>query len=245
MNLEEFPDIVKYDIEDQSLTILKHITDDLMVIGGWAVRALSGSRHARYTLDIDGVTEERKIPKIAKILKEIGLKPEVSDWGIMFYKKYTPKVEITKPELLKRVSKVKLKIELSGPRIKELQTHHYFDFNLNNFITKNISYRNKNSTIDIKVPSLETMAAVKLGLPVDYKNNFDSAILLLSSNVGEVIKIIKNNDDWAKLVLRRLPKSKGRINDSNRLENMLLKNAGINVKDHLKNLKYIETMLKD
>ena len=35
MNLEEYPEPIKKDIEDQSLFILEHIADDIIVIGGW------------------------------------------------------------------------------------------------------------------------------------------------------------------------------------------------------------------
>jgi len=61
MNFEDFPDPVKKDIEDSSLSVLEHINDDIIVIGGWAVRALIGDKHGRYTLDIDGVAEINKI----------------------------------------------------------------------------------------------------------------------------------------------------------------------------------------
>jgi hypothetical protein len=53
MNLEELPEPIKKDIEDQSLSILEHIKDDIIVIGGWAVRALTGDKNGRYTLDIE------------------------------------------------------------------------------------------------------------------------------------------------------------------------------------------------
>ncbi len=51
MNLQEYPEPIKQDIEDQSLSILKHINDDVIVIGGWAVRALVGEKHGRYILE--------------------------------------------------------------------------------------------------------------------------------------------------------------------------------------------------
>jgi hypothetical protein len=88
------------------------------------------------------------------------------------------------------------------------------------------------------------MAAVKLGLPVDYKNNFDSAITLQICEIEKVIEIIKKNDDWDEMVLRRMPKLKGRIKDHNRLENMLSINAGIDIRDYVRRLEYIETKLK-
>ncbi|EMR74807.1 hypothetical protein MBGDF03_00003 [Thermoplasmatales archaeon SCGC AB-540-F20] len=33
MNLEDFPDPVKKDIEDSSLSVLEHINDEIIVIG--------------------------------------------------------------------------------------------------------------------------------------------------------------------------------------------------------------------
>jgi len=40
MNINKLPGQVRDDIEMQSLLILKHIAEDIVVIGGWAVRAL-------------------------------------------------------------------------------------------------------------------------------------------------------------------------------------------------------------
>jgi len=244
MNLEEFPEGVKKDIEDQSLSILEVIKDDIIIIGGWAVRALAGASHARYTLDIDGIADEKDLPAITKKLYNIGLESRVSDWGTQFFKKYEPKLKIMDQQVLDRVSEVELRIELSKPKIKEFQTRHYFEFNLKDRITKDIPFHNKKCSINIKVPPVESMAAVKLGLPVDYKNNYDSAVLLQICDIKKVITTIKNNDDWYEVVLRRIPKLKGRITNPDRLENMLLINTRINIKDHIKKLEYIENKLK-
>ena len=65
MNLEDFPEPIKKDIEDQSLELLEHINDNIIVIGGWAVRALTSNKHGRYTLDIDGVTNPKNNRSIA------------------------------------------------------------------------------------------------------------------------------------------------------------------------------------
>jgi hypothetical protein len=40
MNLEDLDREVKEDIEDQSLEILALVKDEIIVIGGWAVRAI-------------------------------------------------------------------------------------------------------------------------------------------------------------------------------------------------------------
>jgi hypothetical protein len=97
--------------------------------------------------------------------------------------------------------------------------------------------------VEIRVPPREHMAAVKLGLPADYKNNFDCAILLQMSDIDEVIRVIKENDDWKEMVLRRMPKFSGRINQAGSLENILAIDAGINVKEHVKKLRHIEEQL--
>jgi hypothetical protein len=244
MNLEEFPEEVKEDIEDQSLAILKIIKDDIIVIGGWAVRALTGERHSRYTLDIDGIIDEKKISQIKKKLETVGLKSRDSEWGILFYRKYEPKLKITDKEIRKSVNEVELRIEISGPRIKEFRTRHYFEFSLSDYVTREVSFRKLDSKIDIKVPPISSLAAVKLGLPVDYKNNYDSAVLLQICDVDEVIAAIEGNDDWNEMVLRRLPKLIGRVKDPGRLENMLLINTGINIRDYIQKLEYIKSKLR-
>ncbi len=244
MNLEEFPEVVKKDIEDQSLALLKIIKDDIIVIGGWAVRALAGERHARYTLDIDGVTTENNIVKLKEKLITADLKLRDSGWGIQFYQKYKPKIKITNQEVRERISDIELRIELSKPKIREFQTHHYFEFRLTDYVTKSIPFHNKDSTVTIRVPPAECMVAVKLGLPVDYKNNYDSVVLLQICDIDKVITIIKNNNDWYEIVLRRIPKLKGRIKDPGRLENMLLINTGINIINHIKKLEYIKAELR-
>ncbi|MBU2565334.1 MAG: hypothetical protein KJ655_03660 [Candidatus Thermoplasmatota archaeon] len=243
MNLEGLPVVVKNDIEDQSLSLLGIIKNDVIVIGGWAVRALTGRKHARYTLDIDGVTAKEKLPVIKQRLGSAGLAAKDSDWGTQFYKKYIPHVDIP-DEVRKTVENIELRIEISEPRIKEFQTHHYFEFSLNDYVSREIAYHNKLGVLIVHVPLPDQMAAVKLGLPVDYKNNFDSAVLLQVSDIEKVIQAIKENDDWYEMVLRRLPKLRGRIKDTGRLENMLALNAGINVREYVRKLDYIEEQLK-
>ena len=49
---------------------------------------------------------------------------------------------------------------------------------------------------------------MKLGLPADYRNNHDVAMLLRLCDADEVLRVIRANDDWAGLVLRRMPKLK-------------------------------------
>ena len=111
-------------------------------------------------------------------------------------------------------------------------------------MSREIAYHNKLGVLVVHVPPPERMTAVKLGLPVDYKNNFDSAVLLQICDTEKVILAIKENDDWYEMVLRRLPKLRGRIKDTKRLENMLALNADINVREYVRKLDYIEKKLR-
>jgi hypothetical protein len=194
MNLQEFPQLVKNDIEDQSLSILEHINEDVIVIGGWAVRALVGEKHGRYTLDIDGIAAEANLKVIEDKLSALGMKSQKSQWGLQFNLRYQPGVDVP-DDLRKDLDQVQLRIELSGPRIQEAHTLHYFEFSLTKFEKKQLRYHLRDGTITVKVPPVSHMAAVKLGLPVDYKNNLDAQVLLEICDVDEVVRIIKTNDD--------------------------------------------------
>ena len=242
MNLQDYPKEIRNDIEDQSLDVLENIKDEIVVIGGWAVRALLGKNHKRYTLDVDGVTSKDKFDIITNKLSKLDLKPSESEWGIKYYKDYVPNVDIPK-KIRSEIESIKLRIEISEPLIKENETHHYFEFSLTDYVHKEIEYHNKSKALSVKVPPIEHMAANKLGLPVDYKNNFDAVVLLYESNIEEVIKTIKNNDDWDEMVLKRLPKSIGRISIPERPEHILAINSGINIREHIKKLKLIEQKL--
>lgn len=244
MNLETLPEDIKKDIEDQSLQILEGICDKILVIGGWCVRAHLGKSHHRYTLDIDGVADKDTIHDLNKGFQSEGFKTEDFEWGIKFSKKYIPQVVVL-DHLKDLVDKLEVRIEISLPKIKEQDTHHYFEFELTNFILKEISYHNKPESVLVRVPSIEAMAAVKLGLPVDYKNNHDSAMLLAECDIDKVIKTICTNNDWSSLVLRRMPKLKGRITEKGSIENMLALASGLDIKEHIKRLEHIERKLKE
>ena len=243
MNLEDFPGSIKKDIEDQSLSILEQIKDNIIVIGGWAVRALTSDKHGRYTLDIDGVIDVEKMSGIESKLSAVGMNVRNTEWGIQFCHKYNPTVEVPE-EIRKEIEKVGLRIEISGPRIKESQTNHYFEFSLTEFEERQLLYHMKKGAVVVKVPPAEHMAAVKLGLPVDYKNNFDSQLLLDICDVEKVIEIIKANDDWGEMVIRRIPKLVGRLSQKDRLEHILAVNNDIDIKKHVNMMKYIENKLK-
>ena len=94
MNLEELSDLVKKDIEDQSLEILEKIAGRIVVIGGWGARAHLGGRHHRYTLDVDGVTAENTLQELQKEFADKGFSETSVDWGIKFFKKYEPNVDV-------------------------------------------------------------------------------------------------------------------------------------------------------
>jgi hypothetical protein len=243
MNLEEFPEIIKKDVEDQSLAILAEIAEDVVVIGGWAVRALASESHKRYTLDVDCVASPEALPEIEKKLEALGLKIERHGWGLLFHKEYEPPTGI--PEGVREKSReIMLRVEISPPRITEAETPHYFEFSLENYKNAEIRFHNKSGKVIVKVPPVEDMAAVKVGLPVDYKNNFDSAVLLRISDIDNVVESVLKNDGWKDIVLRRIPKLTGRARDKSRIENMLMLNAGMSVGAYVKQLTEIEKRLK-
>ena len=243
MNLEQFPTEIKNDIEDQSLSILERIKDRIIVIGGWAVRAHLGENHHRYTLDVDGVTDEKNMEVLREEMEGYGFKAHHPEWGIQFLKKYEQNVPI--PEALREeVEKIQIRIEISEPKITEHSTHHFFEFGLTDFEEIGIPFHDGRREVMAKVPPIEQMTAVKLGLPVDHKNNHDAAMLLQRSDIELVIKAIHENDDWKEMVLRRMPKLKGRISQSGQLENTLALAAGLNIKEHIRRLDIIEKALK-
>ena len=184
-----------------------------------------------------------KMSEIESKLSAIGMKVRRNEWGLQFYHKYNPRVQVPE-EIREAIDKVELRIEISGAGIKESRTHHYFEFSLTEFEKRAISYHMKEEKVNVKVPSAEHMAAVKLGLPVDYKNNFDSQVLLEICNVDKVIEIIKANDDWKEMVIRRIPKLIGRLSQKDRLEHILAVNDDINIKEHANMMKYIENKLQ-
>ena len=106
-----------------------------------------------------------------------------------------------------------------------------------------IPYHSGKGSVPVKIPPARVMAAVKLGLPADYKNNFDAAALLGIADIDEVIRTIKSNDDWRDVVVRRIPKLLGRISMSDDLAHILAVNAGIDIRGYARTLKEIEKQL--
>lgn len=244
MNLQQLPREVRMDIEDRSLTLLKDFNEHVIVIGGWAVRALAGEKHARTTLDVDGVASAENLEMVKKRIEELGLDCRDADWGVQLFKDYEPAVEITDDDTRKAVKEVELRIEISGNRIQELDSHHYFEFDLGDSVIKEIGFHNSDATITLRVPPAKTMAANKLGLPADYKNNFDAAVLLQICEVDDVIATIESTDDWREMVLRRIPKLRGRMRIPERLENVLSLRADVDVDAYIDALNQIESRLR-
>lgn len=242
MDFHELPVEVKHDIEDQSLSVLEMVKDDVIVIGGWAVRALVGEAHLRLTWDVDGVVEE-DFERVRSRLTGAGMRPLAQDWGIQFHRKYEPGVEIREDEVRETVDRLELRIELSEPRMREIDTHHFFEFDLTQVLMRDIPYH-AGSRVPVRVPPLETLAANKLGLPPDAKNNFDIAVLLESADLDRVIDSIRASDDWHEMVLRRMARRKGRIGNPSGWENILADDAGIDLRSLLGKLDYIERALQ-
>lgn len=241
MNLQEFPTRIKNDIEDQSLQLLSQIHDDLVVIGGWGVRAHAQSNHKRYTLDIDAVTDKKGLQKTKKILISQGLNCRNTEWGFQLYKPYMPSFPLHVFE--QKLKLPEIRIEISGPRITEHQTDHYFEFSLTHYQTKKIHFHTLDKTLLINVPSIADLTAVKLGLPADYKNIFDAIVLLQQTRVIDVVTAIKRNDSWDEMVLRRLPKYQGRLRDQNSLAHRITVDAHIDIKNIGKKLSEIQNIL--
>ena len=54
------------------------------MIGGWAVRAHLDEKHHRYTLDVDGVTDEKNMEVIQEEMEEYGFEAHRPEWGVQF-----------------------------------------------------------------------------------------------------------------------------------------------------------------
>jgi len=89
-----------------------------------------------------------------------------------------------------------------------------------------IPFHTKDENVEVMVPSAGHMATVKLGLPVDYKNNFDAVMLLRLCKIDDVVRVILENNDWREMVLRRFLKLIRRISDRNGVALLLAVNAG-------------------
>lgn len=245
VSIEQLPQQIRDDIEDQSIDILQQIQQHTVVIGGWAVRSYATNplKSARYTLDIDAVATPENIKVVHGILIKKGFVPsEERDWGIQFYKPYQPNLKISYDAVL--FKDLQIRIEISPSRIHEIDTHHYFEFDLDKTIQKTVASHGKHQSIQITVPEIDYLTANKLGLPADYKNRYDAAILLPSSNLHKTLEIIQKTDNWGEMVLRRLPKFIRRTKDKGDIAHLLLHRADIDIQDYLAQLFTIQQKLQ-
>ena len=116
---------------------------------------------------------------------------------------------------------------------------HFFEFPLDEAGPKSLSFHNADEGVTVSVPSCERLAANKLGLPVDYKNNFDAAMLLAVADIDKVIEIILDTDDWGEMVLRRGPKQIGRFRQRGRIEQVLARGVGLDIDGYVTNLRRV------
>lgn len=245
VNIEQLPQQIRGDVEDQSLDMLQQIQQYIVVIGGWAVRSYTVKplKHARYTLDVDAVAT----PENIKIINDIFVKKnlmlsEKKDWGIKFYKPYQPNSKILCDASF--FKDIQIRIEISPPQIYETDASHYFEFDLEKTTKKTIISHGNHQPVLATVPEIEYLTANKLGLPADYKNRYDAAVLLADSNFCKTLEIIKKTDNWSKIVLRRLPKFIGRTNDKGDVAHILLRQANISISEYLNQLRTIQQKLE-
>ena len=196
-------------------------------------------KYARYTLDVDAVTAPENIKTVYNILAKKGfIFPEEKDWGIQFYKPYQPNPKVSCN--LSSVKEIQIRIEISPPQIHEIDTLHYFEFDLNKTTHKTVVSHGEQQAIQITVPEIEYLTANKLGLPADYKNRYDAAILLQNSNFHKCLEIIQKTDNWKEMVLCRIPKFIGKTKDKEDIAHLLLLRANINIRNYLDKLIAIQ-----
>jgi hypothetical protein len=243
LNLEQLPEPIAEDIEVQSLALLETVRDRVVVIGGWGVRAWTHEIATRNTMDVDGVAKREDMGSITRTLREEGLlAASQGDWGVRFHKRYSPSMREAEeavgqsPDFLREIE---LRIEVSQPRIYEKRTPHYFEFDLGRAVWKRISSRRNTTSTECRVADISELAANKIGLPADYKNIFDLALLLDRCPMDNVVRIIKSTDDWKDVVLRRIPKIIGRVQREDSMANMLMKAFGIDIDGFVQSVERI------
>jgi hypothetical protein len=227
LNLEQLPAAITEDVEAQSLALLSDVQEHLTVIGGWAVRAWTHDIAVRNTIDVDGVAGPEDMTLISQKLRARGLAADAQeDWGTRFHMRYTPSsVEAAEAarEIQDILEEVQLRVEVSQPRIYERGESHFFEFDTERASRKRIASRGGSASVECRVADSHELAANKAGLPADYKNIFDLALLLTVCDLGEVIRIIDATDDWRAVVLRRIPKILGRVRREDNTAHILLR----------------------
>ncbi|MFQ5990586.1 MAG: hypothetical protein ACE5K9_11790 [Candidatus Methylomirabilales bacterium] len=235
------------DIEVQSLGLLRGIKSHIVLIGGWGVRAWTQDIAARNTMDVDAFGSEEDLTFVASVMAEQGLSAEADeDWGVRFYKDYVPtSIEAVKEadEIKDLPGEIELRVEVSGPRITEKRSPHYFEFDPAKAVVKGISSRRKTADDECRVADIDELAANKIGLPADYKNMFDLALLLQQTRVEPIVEIIKSVDDWQEMVIRRIPKVIGRVQRGDNTANVLMRAFGLDVGDFVKQVLRIRSSI--
>ena len=244
MNVSRITPEVRDDIEDQSLAILEAIADHVVVIGGWAVRAVLGPVHGRFSLDVDGVAGTEDIDRVRQVLRDMGFDVARTDWGYRMFAPYEPRVDVEDldPEVLEGIE---VRVEVSEPRMYDVETRHYYEFPLDETGRRTLRYHREDREVTVTVPTCERLAANKLGLPVDFKNNYDAAMLLAVADVDRVVEIIRGTDDWREMVLRRGPKQIGRFLQRGRIERVLAREADLDIEGYVRTLRRIHEAIRD
>lgn len=243
MNVARIPSEVRDDIEDRSLAILEAVADHVVVIGGWAVRAVLGPVHGRFSLDVDAVAAPEGIEQTRDLLVDMGFELLRTEWGIRMFAPYEPGVDVggLDPAVLEGIE---MRVEISGPRMHDMRTGHFFEFPIEETERRTLRYHREDREVTVTVPTPERLAANKLGLPVDFKNNYDAAMLLAVSDVDRVVEIILGTDDWHEMVLRRGPKQIGRFRQTGRIERVLAREAGLDIDGYVRTLGSIHEAIR-
>lgn len=216
----------KKDLERQSLETIAPIKDKIVIIGGWAARAWGGGKHKRFTFDIDGVASEKNLRRVRNKLADVGMKMHPTSWGVKFSKPYTPTPGIgAQPGDIG----IQIKIELSPPRIHE-DSDHYFEFDLKRTRDKVVGSLDGKTELEVKIPEVEYLIANKLGIPSDYRSQYDITVLLPLCDERKLVDLIKNTDRWGELVLRRIPKTAERIRNPTTGVHDALSDVGVDIK---------------
>ncbi|MCJ2519994.1 MAG: hypothetical protein LN412_03485 [Candidatus Thermoplasmatota archaeon] len=243
LNIEQLPEAIREDIEIQSLGLLSAVKDVLVIIGGWGARAWTHHIATRNTLDVDAITRPEDLRSISRAFRAQGMAAdEEDDWGVSFHKMYIPSTNeaIEEAEQLKEViEEVQLRVDVSRPKIYEKRTPHYFEFNPKKGVIKKIATRGSSASVECRVANSHELAANKAGLPADYKNIFDLALLLSESDLDEVVRIITSTDDWSSMVLRRVPKIVGRVQRDDNMAHILLRSFNIGIDEFVQSVMTI------
>lgn len=202
MKLHMLPGKVKNDIENESLNALREIKEHILVIGGWAARAHEGNKHIRYTFDIDGVANDWGLKRTRQTLEEKKFSIVDKEWG---YRATIPYPTSGGRDIGSK--DLKIKVEVSKPRIYEIDGSHYFEFDLEETEEKEVVSMDESTQVNIRVPNINHFVANKLGLPPLFKNMYDGCLLLLKSDVNKVSDLIKKIDDWSELAHTRISRT--------------------------------------